>query len=445
MDSVASKIGALEADDPAELWSGELPRVPHTEEPPALNLTYWGLLLFALVYFLRPSDWLPLGTFPIAKAVGFVPMILLAGAVLAGYKIRMNRELWLLIALFAQLLLCIPFSIWKGGSFDTVVFVFSKAVVLTLIAIQVLDTTSRIRRMIFVQTAAVTLVAAFSIFEGVRVGGRTSGALNGIFGNPNDLAGCITVVLPFALLFMLLARNVIKRLFWLGMIILLAWAVVSTYSRSGFISMVAAILAVAWFFGYKGGYKKLFAAIVLVICFLPVTFFAGGDYSTRLQSIFDFSLDQTHSADARRELFTTSLELTLKHPLFGIGPGQFAVASGNWHAAHNTFTEMGAEAGLPGFVLFLWLLVRTFNQLRKSQPPASRSSRELHLFRMAALSSMVAFAVSACFASYEYEFYPYILIACCSGISSLAMKAQRAEEKPPSTKARFEEVTLCAE
>ena len=447
MESVASKMGEVaEADDHTESWAGELPRVPHTEGRPALRLTYFGLLLFTLVYFVRPSDWVPgLGTFPIAKVTGLVPIVLLAGAVLAGYKLRMNRELWLLIALFIQLLLCIPFSIWRGGSFATVLFGFSKAVVLALIGIQVLNTATRIRRMIFVQTAAVVLVAALSLYEGVSIGGRMSGALHGIFENPNDLAGCITVVLPFALLFMLLARNAIKKLVWLGVIVLLVWAVVGTYSRGGFLSMIAVTLAIAWFFGYKGGHKKLFAAIVLVICLLPVTFFVSGSYSTRVKSIFDFSLDQTGSADARRGLFTTSLELTLKHPFFGIGPGQFAVVSGNWHVAHNSFTEMGAEAGIPGFVLFLWLLARTFNQLRKSRPPTTPSYRELGLLRMAALSSMIAFAVSACFASYEYEFYPYILIACCCGVSNLAMNAQDGEEKSPTAKARFEEVALCAE
>jgi O-antigen ligase len=412
---------------------------------PRLGLTYFGTLLFSCVYFARPSDWLPLGSFPIAKLAGLIPVVLLAGAVFAGHRIRMNRELWLLVALFVQLVLCIPFSTWRGGSLDTVLFGFSKAVLLAVILVQVLDTTERIRRMIFVNTAAVAIVAAVSIYRGVSFDGRITGALNGIFGNPNDLAACIVVVLPFALFFMLLARNPIKKLLWLGVIILMVWAVVATYSRGGFISMVAAILAIAWYFGYKDGRKKLLGVLVLLVCLSPALLFSGGSYSMRVRSIFNFSLDQTGSADARQELLTTSLQITAKHPLFGIGPGQFAVFSGNWHAAHNSFTEMGAEAGIPAFVLFLLLQVHTFKRLRKSILPAAQRFRELRLLRLAALSSLIAFAVSACFASFEYELYPYILVAYCSAIAGLAEKTRRVDLPRQKTDVRFDEVAICAE
>jgi O-antigen ligase len=407
-----------------------------------LTSAYVGSLLFVIVYFFRPNDWLPLGTFPIAKTVALIPILALLFAVASGYKLRFSREVWILLLLFLQLAICVPFSTWRGGSFQTVFFDFSKVTLLAVVLVQVLNAASRIRRVVFVQTAAVAVVAAISIYQGTRLAGRMTGALGGLFGNPNDLAIGIAMTVPYAIMFLLLTRNPAKRLFWLVVISLMVAGIMATYSRTGFLSLMGVMLAVGWFFGVQGKNKKLLVAIVLVLVLGPLAFTAK--YLVRVESIFDSSLDQTGSADARHELLISSLKMAATHPLFGIGPGQFVVQSGNWHVAHNSFTEMAAEAGIPGGVLFVWLFACAFNRLRKAVPDPLRHGKELQLLRAATLSSVFSFVVSACFASLEYEFFPYFFVAYCVALTALLENHDRGRPRTVFSPVTHE-VAACAE
>jgi O-antigen ligase len=69
----------------------------------------------------------------------------------------------------------------------------------------------------------------------------------------------------------------------------------------------------------------------------------------------------------RQELLKTSLLLTLRHPLLGVGPGQFAVAvdgdaakagkRSSWLGTHNTYTEVSSECGIPALLLYLGIIL----------------------------------------------------------------------------------------
>lgn len=76
-------------------------------------------------------------------------------------------------------------------------------------------------------------------------------------------------------------------------------------------------------------------------------------------------LGRTGSADPNVEhrlaLWRAAVDAFAAHPLFGIGYGQFASYAAYvrlWRAqvAHQTYLSMGAELGLLGLVVFLWLL-----------------------------------------------------------------------------------------
>jgi len=55
------------------------------------------------------------------------------------------------------------------------------------------------------------------------------------------------------------------------------------------------------------------------------------------------------SAQQRKELLFKSLKVTVRHPLFGVGPGNFEVVSGAWDVTHNSYTQISAEGGIPAF------------------------------------------------------------------------------------------------
>ena len=104
--------------------------------------------------------------------------------------------------------------------------------------------------------------------------------------------------------------------------------------------------------------------------------------------------------------------VALTHPVFGVGPGCFTLVDQGWIAAHNTYTELAAEAGILALVLFLLAIRSAFKNIalvRKS--PHYRDDPELRLFTQALWAGIVAYLVGACFASTEYNLYPYFMVA----------------------------------
>ena len=69
------------------------------------------------------------------------------------------------------------------------------------------------------------------------------------------------------------------------------------------------------------------------------------------------------STQSRKMLLRHSLIFTIKHPLFGVGPGMFPLADdeysksiglpkGPWLGTHNSYTQVSSELGIPAFLFF---------------------------------------------------------------------------------------------
>ena len=81
------------------------------------------------------------------------------------------------------------------------------------------------------------------------------------------------------------------------------------------------------------------------------------------------------SAETRKLLFMRSIQLTMQHPVLGVGPGEFMDAEAIdaqekgkkalWHFTHNSYTELSSETGIPGLALFLWAFWRSYSGLSK--------------------------------------------------------------------------------
>src|ERR1700730_7713898 len=172
----------------------------------AQGVSYLAVLLFSIIYFARPEDWIPgAKDIPVAKIVGFVALATFLLNLLVRAKLNLSRGVLFLLALFGQLCLAIPFSTWRGGSFD-VVYEFSKIVLIILLLVQAVDTFPRLRQLIFVQTAAVITISVVSLVNKTQIAGRITGSVGGIFGNPNDLAAVISIVMPFCFAFLQVTR-----------------------------------------------------------------------------------------------------------------------------------------------------------------------------------------------------------------------------------------------
>lgn len=373
------------------------------------GVSYFAVLLFSVIYFARPEDWIPgARDIPVAKIVGALALGTFLLNLLVRAKLNVSRGVLLLLALFGQLCLAVPFSAWKGGSFN-LVYEFSKIVLIVLLLVHAVDTFPRLRQLIFVQAVAVIAISGVSLINKTLVAGRMNGSIGGIYDNPNDLAANISLAMPFCFAFLQATRNIVKKGFWLCTILLLSYALVATFSRGGFLAMLAATASSLWYIGAKARRsRRLLLVLPFVIC-VALLGAMRADYGTRIQSILDPTLDQYGSYVARQGLLKRSLELAAKHPLLGVGPGQFQQYSGNWHVAHNSYTELAAEAGLAAFIIFIWMLMYSFDRVARISVNREFDP-DTRLFAGALSASFVALFVVAFVSSVEYLILPYFLV-----------------------------------
>ncbi len=175
---------------------------------------YWVMVAFSFLYFFRPGDIIPgLSMLHMAR----ITTILAILALLLGKKARpktLPLEIKIIFALFGWLILCIPFAFWRSGSAAIVLIEFSKIVIVTLTLILTVTNLVELRRLIAVQALGVALMTIAAAIVNNRMQGRLAGVGDALLSNPNDLAMNVALNWPLCLAFLLTARGIVKKVFW---------------------------------------------------------------------------------------------------------------------------------------------------------------------------------------------------------------------------------------
>src|SRR5215467_8665649 len=139
--------------------------VPEAGDPPkseSLKGAYFWLTVFYVVYCARPEDWIPgLQAIPLAKISG---AFAIAGLLLSLGRSKRSirdipREAWYLLLLVGLLFVSSAFSpVWKGGAFSRTLD-FAKVLVAWVLTFVAVTSLARLRRLLFIQTASVAMVA----------------------------------------------------------------------------------------------------------------------------------------------------------------------------------------------------------------------------------------------------------------------------------------------
>lgn len=399
-----------------------------------LGGAYICLLLFMVVACARPGDWIPGVAYlrPAAITGGLAIVALLFA--LGSNRQRLPRGVIYLILLFAQLWVTVPMSpVWRGGAFNTMLD-FTKVLPIIVVMALVVNTIKKLRWLILVQTASVVTVAVATIWKGNQLRGRLEGALGGVYSNANDLAFVIAISVPLCLYFLFRSRSKLWKALWALAILMMVYTVFLTASRSGLISLVAAAAICLWEFAIRGRKRYLF--VVAVVAGIAFWIMAGNGVRSRFDATAQTGdADQASaylSAQQRRDLLVQSLEVTARHPLFGVGPGNFEVVSGSWHVTHNSYTQMSSEGGVLALVLYIMILWRGFANLAATER-LSRSVADRRMLAGALRASLVAFVLGSFFASEAYQFFPYFFVAYTTALYRIS--AHEAIEKRGRDKA----------
>jgi O-antigen ligase len=410
------------------------------------TLAYRALVLFSYIYFLRPEDFVPgLSYVPIGKISGGIALVALIFGTRPKDRTKLPIELKLLALLLLHMLITILFAVWHGGAFEYVVNRFSKGVIVAFLIYMVVSKVDEIRKLLLIQSAAIALVTVASVLIHHTSDGRLLGIQKGILENPNDLAINVAISFPLCLAFLLGSKGAAWKVFWSVSLVLMIYAVIATYSRSGLIALVITCVICFWEFVIKGRYTYL-AAVALLVGILGLgVVFATPSYLIRVESIFLGNIEGSQdkgSLEARKQLLVDSLKITMQHPFFGVGPGSFQAVSGTWQPSHNTYTGLSSEAGLPALILFTAVMGLSLRKTKKLQKlPGYQADENIRLWTSALRAGMAAYMVGAIFATTEYTLFEYFIVGYICVLYKIASApVDQIETMPKDGKRRLREL-----
>lgn len=414
----------------------ELAVKPHVSDRAERTAFFW-LSAFYVVYCARPEDWIPgLGPVPLAKITGICAIWGLYK--IGGLKSRVLRSLppestylILLIGLFYVSGFLSP--VWKGGAVSHTID-FSKCYVVWLLTFLLVTDLQKFRRIVFIQSASVAVIALISYIKGHSLP-RIQGVLGGIYSNPNDLAFAIVLCLPFCLAFMVRAKNMGIKALWVCAMLMMAVTLIRTASRSGFIDLLISWPICLWHFGVRG--KRFYLIVATAFAGLLILLVAGGTLEARLVATtgqgasFQENKEAYSSFEARKYLMERALEGIEEYPILGVGIENFITYSGIWHEVHMTYLQIAVEGGIPALILYLLFFRRGFKNLGKLLRMEGLDA-DTTLFIGALHSSLIGFVVGALFSPEGYQFFPYFSVAYTSAL--LAILEGRQAVAPESVK-----------
>jgi len=403
---------------------------PARKEREVLQGAFFWLSSFYFVYCARPADSFRLLSYiPLAKITGllaFLSLVMTAGKTPRRFKDLPREASYLLTLLMLLFVSSFLSPVWKGGAFFMTLDV-AKMYVAWILTFLLITTLTRLRRIIFIQCGSVAVVSLAAILKGHSIP-RLNGVIGGFYSNPNDMAFAIVLSLPFCLAFLLTAKGAFRKALWLFGMLCMAVALVLTASRAGFIDLLVAGTVCLWHFGIRGRRLYLIAGTAFVGVVLLLT--AGRTLMKRFEAISSDTVDSQmqetarESYEERKFLMLKALEAIAHYPILGVGPGDFVVYSGKWKDVHASYLQIAADGGIPALILYLLFFARGFANLRFLRKLKDLPS-EAKLFTGALTSSLVGFAVGACFAPEAYQFFPYFTVCYTSVLFALATEKQK--------------------
>lgn len=406
---------------------------------PTRSAFFW-LSAFFVVYCARPEDWIPgLKYLPLAKLTAIPAMwglFTTLGKTKRTFK-DLPKEAKLLLTMIGLLYVGAFLSpVWRGGALTRTTD-FSKIYIAWVMVFLLVTTFDRLRRIIFIQVFSVMLVCAAAIIKGHGTH-RLEGVLGGIYSNPNDLAFAIVLSLPFALAFMITARNSFTKVLWLSGMLVMAVAIFMTASRAGFIDLIISGGVTLYYFAIKGKHPYLIVATGLVG--IVVMTAAGGRLYDRFAALSgDSTTDQSAygSYEDRKYLMVRALDAIEHYPILGLGVRNFSTYSLIWHDVHMTYLQICAEGGIAVLILYLMFFYRGFKNL-KTLRQTKNLDPDIVLFIGALQSSLVGFVVGACFAPEGYQFFPYFAVAFTATLLQIVKEQQQPGTAPaPANKPHY--------
>jgi O-antigen ligase len=408
------------------------------------------LLIFLFLLFSRVCD-LALASLhlPLISSLAGLAVAVLSGGVFRAFMHPVS--VWLM-AYTGWLTLTIVTSVWQGGSFAIITGDWYKSILTYLLVVALVVNYDQARRASRVFTFSLGVLAILVLFFGTRLDGRITMPV-GQYANPNELGHAM---LTGAAMWWWVShdpeRNGFIRTLAALMVIPTFYVIVQTGSRAGVVALVL-VLPILFRQYSVAGRIKLGVGLALMMAVMLST--VSGTLLHRMGTLFgsdpleQFDNEAVQSSNARLELLKSSLSITLRHPLFGVGAGNFVVVDAHdseekrlhpsWHGTHNTYTQISSEAGIPALIFFVGALVSCWRSLSRARKlhiaVNTKRARQVTLLCAALKMVLLICIVEFCFTHMAYSpIFPAIaglIVAVTRALESSAQRTAAAAAVAP--------------
>lgn len=395
------------------------------------GLTFAGLFLFTFLLFFRPYEfspsfaWLSKGALitAIATLIFFIPSQL---ALENRITVR-TREISLVLLLLLLCLISVPFALDKLMAWNGFVE-FVKVIIIFVVMVNVLRTEKKLKAVLFLVLVA-TCILSISAINDYRTGNlliqgiRIRGAIGGLFQNPNDLALHFVTVLPIIVVLALASRTLVTKLIYLTAAAATLGGTIVTFSRGGFVGLIAVICVLVWRLGRK---NIILVGVISTSLVFFLLLLAPVSYRERIQTTGDGS-SVARTGELKRSVF-----LAIRNPIFGVGMGNFILFSDREQATHNSYTQVACEIGMAGALVYVLFLVASLKRVRQIPHPRDidKKNRTLPYLAIGVEASLIGYMVTSFFASVAFLWYAYYLAAyaiCISRLYESSVAAQSSD------------------
>jgi probable O-glycosylation ligase (exosortase A-associated) len=321
---------------------------------------------------------------------------------------------------------------------------FWKELVLMVLITGLMYTRHRLHQVLLVVSIALGFYMAKEglIFLATAGGHNVEGSSS--MGDNNGLALAILMTIP---LLLWVASNTGDRWIRLGMYITAAMGavtVIATYSRGGFVGMIALGLMLL-----KGNKYKVRSIIGIAIAAYVLSQLMPQDYVERINTIKEASDDQSFMT--RLVAWKVNLLLALDHPFLGGGP-YASLALPNWFAyvaeqstwlfespiiyrtyvAHSIYFQVLGDTGFVGLFLFMSMIATALVMTIRTQRRARKRpdlAWAVGLARAIQISIVVYLVCGAALSNVYFELL-YIVLAVTSRTHRTVVEMTAAQNVP---------------
>ena len=405
-------------------------------------------------------------------------LLVIVGLMLWGFNVLKKEEFKIIsnplnIPILSFVIICVFSLIWSNSPFISLkeLPLFLAGPLLYFIIINNIYNEGQINRII---GAVIIVGALFGIYgilqyNGIDfsfwIGNYGRGKVFGLFGNAGYFAEYLILPLPITISLFLVSKNKIIKILLLIGILTMTSTIALTFTRTPYLSLVISFIFMLLLFAIsreKILFKKnkkifivIFIAIVLIVSLfvIPTSLNEKGTVLSTIKERVSLSeLVSEFTSGRRTAIWKYTIPMIKDYPLLGSGIGSFKYNSLRYQAkffdqgdnralypygvadkTHNEYLQLGAELGIIGLIIFIWLIFAYFNYgLKILKREKNRYKQGIIIGLM---GSIMVFLIDSIFwFPLHHSFTSFLFWLCLGLLIVMGLKEDEAVYKSKSNK-----------